>query len=228
VTLTPVALERVAPPRGFAWVRVALAGLWLTLLVGMVVAGERQSTWEHLRSAVASGSVGTVSVSGGLGDGAVGSEAQQVRWREHGIARVTTVLEVSRPGGGHRGSSYPVVHGDVGAWLQSRFPNLTVTRSPEVWHTSTVWGFDGPGWLAGVALTAMLATFTLVVTGPSPWRATRWAWFWLMWTPIGAVAFAVLSGPVWPLSTPAAGRRGLTGGWAFLLSIAIAGLFRVD
>ncbi|MFN8190895.1 MAG: hypothetical protein U0R78_10755 [Nocardioidaceae bacterium] len=225
MTLTAVPVERVAPPRAFVWVRVVLAGLWLALLVGMVVVGERDATLGDLRSAIASRSIDSVTVSGGLVDGTMGAHTQQVRWREHGIQRVTTVLEVSHPGG-HRGSSYPVVHGDVGDWLQTRFPDLMVHRGSVRLPAATVWGFNGPSWFAAVALTAVLATFTLVVTGPSPWRATRWAWFWLMWTPIGALAFVVLSGPVWGLPAPRSGRRGLTGGWAFLLSLVVGELFR--
>lgn len=225
VTLTPVAVERVAPPRPFVWMRLGLIGLWLALLVGMVLVGERESSLAELRSALASGSVDTIRVSGGLPDGARGTAIQQVRWRSNGIARVATVREVSRPDGASHGSPYPVVREDVGIRLHDEFPGLTVNREPDRWPGSTVWGFSGPGWLAGVALVAFLMTLVLIVSGPPPWRATRWAWFWLMWTPVGALAFAVLSGPLWPLRPPRPGARGLTGGWAFLLSMLLAGVF---
>ena len=226
VTLTPVAVERVAPPRPFVCVRLGLIGLWLALLVGMVLVGERESSLAELRRGLASGSVDSIRVSGGLTDGARGAATQQVRWRSNGIERVATVREVSRPDGASHGSAYPVVREDVGTRLQSESPGLTVSREPEHWPGSTVWGFNGPGWFGGVALVATLMTLMLIVSGPPPWRATRWAWFWLMWTPVGALAFAVLSGPLGPLPTPRTGARGLTGGWAFLLAMLLTGVFQ--
>lgn len=228
VTLTPAAVERVAPPRPFVWMRLGLIGLWLALLVGMVLVGERESSLAELRRGLASGSVDTIRVSGGLPDGARGTAIQQVRWRSNGIARVATVREVSRPGSAGGGSSYQVVREDVGTRLQSLFPDLTVRRGPMMSLPSwSVGDVTGPSWLGNILLVALIATLVLVVAGPSPWRATRWAWFWLIWIPlVGGLAFAVLSGPLWGLPEPRPGRRGLTGGWAFLLSMLLAGVFQ--
>jgi hypothetical protein len=67
-----------------------------------------------------------------------------------------------------------------------------------------------------------LSAFVLLVVGPQPWRATRWAWFWLLWTapPLGILAFLLLGGStrLWP---PARAEARLTGGWAFLLTILL-------
>ena len=56
-----------------------------------------------------------------------------------------------------------------------------------------------------------------------PERATRWAWFWLQWNPVGVLAFLLLSGPVPGVPAPRPGARRLTGGWAFLLSLLLGG-----
>ena len=70
---------------------------------------------------------------------------------------------------------------------------------------------------AGVAV--WLAVLLLIVGGPEPWRATRWAWGWvvLLAGPLGSVAYLLLGGPL-ALLRPHAGHRRLTGGWAFLLA----------
>lgn len=71
--------------------------------------------------------------------------------------------------------------------------------------------------LAGLA---GLATLVLLVGGPQPRLATKWAWFWLLGVgPLG-VAFLLLEPvPVW-LRDALPARTRLTGGWAFLLMIA--------
>ena len=83
--------------------------------------------------------------------------------------------------------------------------------------TTTSSGFtvrwDGSG-LAG------LATLVLLIAGPQPRWATKWAWFWLLGLgPMAAVFLLVEPVPVWQ-SAPAYARPSrLTGGWAFLLAI---------
>lgn len=77
--------------------------------------------------------------------------------------------------------------------------------------------------LAGIAAFACLF---LLVAGPRPRLATKWAWFWLMvTTPPALLAFLLLEPTRW-------GRRGhqaavtrvLTGGWALLVGFVLARL----
>ena len=75
-----------------------------------------------------------------------------------------------------------------------------------------------PGALAG------LAVLLLLIGGPQPRLATKWAWFWLgiAVTPLW-LAFVVLEPlPMWADRPQPAARRRLTGGWAFLLSLVLA------
>jgi hypothetical protein len=104
-----------------------------------------------------------------------------------------------------------------------------VTSRPDAADQSglsgTVMGLHVPGWLVLTSLVAGLATFALLINGPQPWRATRWAWAWFILNPfglIGSLAFLLLSGPVPPVPAAKQGDRRLHGGWAFLIA-AVAG-----
>ncbi|MFC3688022.1 hypothetical protein [Aquipuribacter hungaricus] len=84
---------------------------------------------------------------------------------------------------------------------------------------------DRPLALALVLLVAWLATLWLVVAGPEPYRATRWAWAWLLAPglgPLGPLACVVLSGPTPGLGVVRPAGRRLRGGWALLVSLALS------
>jgi hypothetical protein len=85
---------------------------------------------------------------------------------------------------------------------------------------SMVWGKQVPPWLGLTALASTFAALACLIRGPEPWRATRWAWFWLMGNPFGLLAFLLLSGPTPGLRAPRTSRR-LRGGWALVISSAI-------
>lgn len=79
------------------------------------------------------------------------------------------------------------------------------------------WEIAGIAWLTGLCL---------LVAGPQPRLATKWAWFWLAFlVPPAMAAFVVLEPTPWGRrgALPAASRR-LTGGWAILLSVALVAL----
>ncbi len=80
----------------------------------------------------------------------------------------------------------------------------------------------GFGWAPSlVVLGAFLGAFLLLVAGPEPRLATRWAWFWLClaaW-PVW-LAFLVLEPTgLWDRRVLIAPTRRLTGGWAFLIGL---------
>ncbi len=67
---------------------------------------------------------------------------------------------------------------------------------------------------------ASLVTLVLLVTGPQPRWATKWAWFWLLGTgPMSAVFLLVEPVPVWENGPLPARPTRLTGGKAFLLAL---------
>jgi len=65
-----------------------------------------------------------------------------------------------------------------------------------------------------------LLIMVVVIAGPQPRLATKWAWFWLGFLPLGCAAFLVLEPvPLWQRQ-PALARQGrLTGGWAWLAAV---------
>jgi len=83
---------------------------------------------------------------------------------------------------------------------------------------SSVLGWRVPAWMAGAALVLWVLTVSLVVGGPTPWRATRWAWFWFVAGPLGFIgvpAFLALGGRL-PWGMTAAPRGRVTGGWCLV------------
>lgn len=121
----------------------------------------------------------------------------------------------------HDGS--PVMHTGLGNQLLRTDPGLRVLHDNAADSVSPLLGWRGPNWLGAAAAILFLISFMLLVSGPQPWRATRWAWFWLLLPPIGSIAFLLLSGPTPLLPRPKDPARRLTGGWAFLLAIPLIG-----
>jgi hypothetical protein len=99
-----------------------------------------------------------------------------------------------------------------------------VLRESQHLSDSSLLGWRLPNWLGLAAFALVLGGLASLVGGPQPWRATRWAWFWLVLTPVGSIAFVLFSGPTPLLPTPRDPTRRLTGGWAFLLSIPLGAL----
>jgi hypothetical protein len=89
----------------------------------------------------------------------------------------------------------------------------------------TVLGISVPSPLADLAVILTVAGVVILVLGPQPWRATRWAWFWCNANPVGMAAFLLLSGPLPGLPLPRKITQRLTGGWGFLLMLVASGTF---
>ena len=69
---------------------------------------------------------------------------------------------------------------------------------------------------------ASLATLILLIVGPQPRWATKWAWFWLIdVVPLAAVFLLLEPVPVWQGEPASARPSRLTGGWAFLLALVL-------
>lgn len=227
------ASERPAPTydgwlrrdRVAAWV---LLVAWVALLVSAVVLGERGSSLGHLEGQVASGDVRDVEVVGEqLTSGFIGYSGVQVRWREGGILHTASLTQASNEGQAakaRRANGAPVIIGSVEDHLRRLDPDVSVTSGEYRSSSFHLGGLSAPGWVGLGYLAVLLGTLALT-TGPRPWRATRWAWAWLVLLvpPYGVAAYLLLGGPTGLLPPRDRRRVWLTGGWAFLLALLLGG-----
>lgn len=224
-TVAVPAPSQVAPwgrlARACRWVLIAC---WVALALVAFLAGERETTLADLEDAVASGDVQEVQLTRGLADGERGSASVQVRWDE-GPITYTTALTEERPLRSARlevpsADGEPVV-ADVEAHLRDLQPGLRVTRTSWTGGGATVLGWGLPAWAGLLHLGVVLGTLFSLTGSPQPWRATRWAWFWLLVLvpPIGVPAYLLLAGPTPPVPAPRPSGRRMTGGSGFLLGV---------
>jgi hypothetical protein len=203
--------------------RAVLAGLWLLMFLGAAPFAERPAPLSALYEAAADGGLGTVRLTEGLPPGATGYATQDIVWRDGVFLRRTTVV-VASPGESPDTQLGERTSDDVAAQLRQRNPRIRLESLDRPGQSTSVYGWNLPGWFGPALIAHTLLTLVLLVTGPEPWRATRWAWFWLLTPPIGTIVFLLLSGPTPGLPRPARPGRRLTGGWAFLLAVAVSGV----
>ncbi|MEP9363705.1 hypothetical protein ABLE68_12120 [Nocardioides sp. CN2-186] len=205
--------------RSLAW--LLLAGC-MSIAVAALVAGEHTTSYSELRAAVAEGAVDVVTISGALPPGARGAGTVQVHWRSGLVGHVSEVVEArpirAQPAMRHGLPVVASVEDDLTAYA----PDLAVHHDDGLQGYSEIHGWHLPSWTGFVALAIFLSVFMLVVGGPQPWRANRWAWFWLLVfaAPVGTVGFLLLGGPS-GLLPPRVGARRIRGGWGFLLALVV-------
>ena len=210
--------------RVVAW---ALVVLWLAVSAAAVLTGARSSTYDDLERALRDGTVTEVAVVGGLTVGVRGRATVRLEWREGWLLRRADVEERAPARGGadvRRARGTTVVAAPVADRLRELQPGVEVEHRDVAPSGLSVWGIPMPGWLSWTFLVATAGTLAVLAATPGPWRATRWAWFWLLWTlpPVGLLAFLLLGGPS-GLAAPAPGARRLGGGWAFVLLLVLGG-----
>ncbi len=222
---TPARGRRTASPEDVArWVLAALLPL---LVVALVVVGERPRTLDDLQQAVRSGDVTSVRIAGRLDPGETGFAQQRASWRDGLLRGTVDVLHApagTDPSGTGLGgtTTTPVVREDLGAVLRALAPDLRVEREQGVDAGGEVMGWRAPTALVLLWLVGALATLWLLVNGPQPQRATRWAWFWVLGTPVGALAFLLLSGPTPGLPAPDPSARRMTGGTGLVVGLLLS------
>ena len=217
--------------RSTRWDRLVAWALLATLAVlgaALVLSGEREVGIGDLQHAITRGEVTEVGLSEGLPDGADGFAHVRIRWEGRVVDQVTTVVEASDRAAAKRAASStdaPVLVGDVAEALGIDAAGVRVVDIPPVRAgTSTAFmGITGPGWIVLAYLAVVVAALVLT-SAREPWRATRWAWGWLvLLVPVaGFLAFLVFGGPT-GLARPRQPSRRLTGGWAFLLALLLHG-----
>jgi len=237
-TDTPIVVAPRDTSKAWTSLRLALAGLWLVAAVSGYVLHERPSTLEDLYASVAAGEVASVHLVGGLPPGSTGYAELEVHWRSGHVPRIATVQVVRSSGVGPNGvGSNGVGSNGVGSSgademvspppsdeVAIRDPAVHVVQSgfPSGFSfTSAIFGWSVPTWVSSLMFVVWLGSLYVLIAGPEPWRATRWAWFWLGGVSVGSLLFLVLSGPTPALPAPRDPARRLTGGWAFLLSLVL-------
>ena len=207
---------------GWDRLRLSLFGVWLLLLLTTFAVGHRETPLHVLETAVADGRVDSVVVVGAAPSGQ-GWSTQVVRWQD-GLVRRTTQASVGSPADGVGvGVGQPARDEDLGVLLSRADPGLDVRRSEQGSGApyGQLLGWQVPTWVALTGLVAVLVQLAYLVNVPTTWRATRWAWFWIMAVPlVGTALLLLLSGRTPGLPPPRAPERRLTGGWAFLFSSA--------
>ena len=115
-----------------------------------------------------------------------------------------------------------VVRGSVTDALHELDAGLEVRDEPlrGGWQMDVL-GLRLEGWAVPAVAVLGLGTLMLLVGGPEPERATRWAWFWLMLAlpPLVCPAYLALGGML--RERPEPGTRRLRGGWAFVLALVL-------
>ena len=123
-----------------------------------------------------------------------------------------------------RESTQPVVVGPVTDHLVALAPDVRIVDGERGYYSQSVYGWSVPGALALRILVLFVGTLSMIL-GPRPWRATRWAWAWLvLLVPlVGVPAYLLFGGPTGLFRPKPPHRPGLTGGWAFLLALLLGG-----
>jgi hypothetical protein len=210
---------------------LVLALTWASLMVATVVVGQRESSLPELEAQVQRGDVTQVRISEGLAPGETGSATVRVAWRDGLVNHYAEVTETRHHSGGQvelRGRpGSGTSQGDLRSHLHATDPDLRFESAPFIGESTNLAGWEAPGAYANAFLVLTVATLLLLLARPGPtWRATRWAWFWMLGLgPVGAPACLLLGGPCAGVRPPRADGARLTGGWAFLIVAVVSWAF---
>lgn len=226
--------QEVAAPKPFwatdrwRWILLAVA---VALLAMAPFVATNPKSLSDLKDAVAAGAVTRVVIADPLPTGATGLATPEIRWKQGGITHATQVTQVSDRSVAipSSQSSTDVVVGDVRQYLDS-LPGgspdrLTIVEARRA-TSGSILGWQVPVWFALTSFMLWLLTVTLVIGGPAPWRATRWAWFWCVVSPfafVGVPAYLALSGRL-PRGGSEPPKRRVTGGWVLVTMLLLSGM----
>jgi hypothetical protein len=225
--------ERLRPASMLAgWTRAVawtlLASMTLLIFAALVL-GHRESTLSALERDVARGSTQHVQVTEGLGADARGYATVRVEWRSHLLGYTTSVVEARPRERGRQAAQEDGVTGllsqDLATHLHAIDPDLQVETVDHVTGPEAHWlRWRITGWPVALLVLGWLFTVAMMISGPDPFRATKWAWFWLMISaagPVVLIVYLAVGGPTGLARAPRPGSRRLTGGWAILLMMLV-------
>lgn len=206
------------------WLTLVLVGL--SVIAGPLV-GERQTSYAELQSGLHSGAVTDVRVEthhldpdGTLREIEQGIATYRLVWRDGLLRHSTTVRQEVGAVGGDT-SSEPLITGPIDEELRQAGPDVRLTYAQPRTAWITIGPYEAPPLLGLLPLAAAVLWLAVLTQGPEPRLATRWAWFWLAFSPavlVVAPTYLILGAQG---TTPGAQR--LTGGRAFLTSILFLG-----
>lgn len=232
-TVAPGVGEKADPiVRAWQVARGVVLGLYVVTLVLVALTGFRIESYGELRSGLERGDVTQVRAEGVLGapeaypDGVQGVTTVRLEWQDGWHRSVTEITQASSVeelrSQGFDTPAGDYIIGDVGPALRQFSPDVEIIRaepSNGIFAEAAGWEVRGmPAYLVGLLLVSFLV---LVLSGPEPRLATRWAWVWLALSPalIVTVPIFLLLGARGQIP----GRRRLNGVVAFLLCVLVLG-----
>lgn len=241
MTAPAAASKRVRPwevpgdsDRGWDLIRLGLVGAYVVVWALTLLTGSVQASFDRLNADLRSGEARSVQlVVDEFGDPDESTTDFRVRrevvWRDGPLRRQATLIWVDSGPERTRPNGVRVITTEPGAWLEQRYgvrvEGVVDSRgqSMGLWREGPTVHQSGPMQMAHVFL--LLTTFAFLIMGPSPWRATRWAWVWMAFiSPLGMLAFLLLSGPIPRIRPPADPDRRINGWWGFLIGLVLPGV----
>lgn len=223
--MSPTTHSEEGAARAGVGVRFVVLAMLVVVGVAALVAGRAPGTLSGLENDLRAGELREVTVQGrALDAGWTGCSTQTIVWRHLVVSRHVDVV-VEHGASGCSMEHAPVLEPatlDAAQWVRQLDADVVVHRAAPARSTTTLGGWQVPTAVGLLAFVAGLVVLCLIVSGPPPWRGTRWAWFWLSGSVAGLVGFLVLSGPFPGLRAPRPNHRRLTGGWAFLIGLTLA------
>lgn len=200
---------------------------WVVALVPLSTGFEREVSYDRLQRDLRSGEVEAVTLGGDLlGREEYGYSEIVLSWSRGWWSYRTRVEQVRGGADVQVPDGSATITGSVAAALHELDPEVVVSRggSPAR-STFTVMDQEVPGVLGVALFGLLLVTLGLLIGGPQPRRATRWAWFWLLVPPFGCLAFLLLGGAVTGREHRP-GEQRLQGGLAFVLVVVLSALVK--
>lgn len=242
VTTTGPGPSRLTPLRRLSGVRrnltdrrlrFSLLAATLAIIVCGMLFALHAASYGDLTSGIRAGSISDVTVWGALPANAVGDTTARIEWRQDGTNRYVEVQQFSSAAEQAQDQSslgdgsMPVVVGDLVGQLRALNPAVTINNhpnaTPDTGVTTRFYGWQLPSWLGACAFVVAVLSLALLIGGREPLWGTRWAWWWigLLVGPAIIPAFLALSGSAPGVAESTSRGRRLTGGWAFLLLVAL-------
>ncbi|MBZ2194792.1 hypothetical protein [Occultella gossypii] len=188
-------------------VRALIAALMVAGLVQIALQPVERMV-DELRNDLRAGRVSELTIER-LPTGTEGSGTLRVEWSGHS-GRSVAWYEFSNLAGEPRVDEGAIILADA-------------EDSPEPVSVTYSQGWDQPATQISLAAFAAMAALILLVVGPAPRLATKWAWFWLTCAaaPIWLAYLVLEPVPWWQRRLVTPRPRRLTGGWGFVAALLL-------